>query len=400
MGEVGKIAHMSEEQRRGSLSQVHVKGFRSLRDTTLELSSEVTVLAGANGSGKSNVLRALELIGQLPAGNIQETLLRWGGFSQQLHVAPKEMDNANHIEIELWEKPRQVIRGVVQNGYAVRLDEAANDESLLKEKFYYWDKASHSEPFNPDWGRGRKESRLTSPDLPFDDVTHENRVRMYVRPLIEGLQAFHFDDTSLNAPPLTSTLVSDNVELADDASNIAAILLHLRETERDAYDSIVWAVRGVAPFFDDFVLRPVGDNVQLRWKQKGARQVLPGNALSSGTLRYLCLSVLLNQPQLPQTIVLDEPELGLHPLAISHFVELLRSSARGRRIVVATQSVTMLNQFSIDEVVIASRQAGATELHRPDASEYEDWLEDYTLGQLWETNVLDGGYPRFESGAP
>lgn len=378
------------------LSRVRIQGYRSLCDVTLDLSSDVTVLVGANGSGKSNVLRALELIGQIPNSSVQETLTRWGGFQQQLYRGPAEIDDADRIDIELWEEDRRDNYGnTVSNGYAVSIRPAAEDSAILHEKFYYWDK-EYDHPYEPGWGKGRAESRLAD-DKPLEN-DKENRIRGYVRPLIEGLQSFHFDDTSYNAPPLTTVNKADDLTLSHNASNLAAILYKFSESHRDVYVEIVWSIRNIAPFFDDFVLKPDSNgNILLRWRNKGSRSVLPGNALSSGTLRFICLSTLLQQPDLPQTIVLDEPELGLHPSAIVHFADLLREKARGRRIVVATQSVTMVNQFSVDELVIASRHEGQTVLERPKADELEAWLDDFTLGQLWEHNVLPGGYPRYES---
>lgn len=153
------------------------------------------------------------------------------------------------------------------------------------------------------------------------------------------------------------------------------------------------AIRAVAPFFDDFVLQPVHDTVQLRWREQGLDGVFPGSALSSGTLRFICLAVLLQQPDPPATIVLDEPELGLHPFAIHQLADLLRGAAVDRRIVAATQSVTLLGQFGVEEIAVVDRIAGATSVSRPDVAELAAWLDDYSLGDLWEMNVL-GGRPQ------
>jgi predicted ATPase len=152
-------------------------------------------------------------------------------------------------------------------------------------------------------------------------------------------------------------------------------------------------VRTVAPYFDDFVLEPEGGAIRLRWRERGLDSVFSANNLSDGTLRFICLAVLLLQDNAPGTVVLDEPELGLHPFAIHQLAALLRRAAGDRRVVAATQSVTLLEQFSVDEVAIVERTSEGTQIHRPESDALEEWLGDYSLGELWEKNLL-GGRPR------
>jgi predicted ATPase len=149
----------------------------------------------------------------------------------------------------------------------------------------------------------------------------------------------------------------------------------------------------VAPYFDDFVLEPEQATIRLRWRERGLDAAFSADSLSDGTLRFICLAVLLLQDSAPGTMVLDEPELGLHPFAIHQLSALLRRAAKDRRVVAATQSVTLLEQFSVDEVAIVERTTSGTRIQRPDPQALAQWLADYSLGELWEKNLL-GGQPR------
>lgn len=181
--------------------------------------------------------------------------------------------------------------------------------------------------------------------------------------------------------------------MRNDAGNLAAVLLDLRDSggkeKRVAYRRIVGAVRLVAPFFEDFVLVPNDEGyVLLRWRQVGSDAVFSANQFSDGTLRFICLATLLLQPVLPALVVLDEPELGLHPFAIAHLADLLRQASTVSQVLVATQSVTLVSQLDLEDLLVVDRQDGASVVHRPDAERLVQWLDEYSLGELWEKNLL------------
>ena len=166
------------------------------------------------------------------------------------------------------------------------------------------------------------------------------------------------------------------------------------------YQRIVSAVRHVTPFFDDFVLVPdPSERIRLRWKQRGLDRTFLAHEASDGTLRFICLATLLLGPDLPATVVLDEPELGLHPAAIGLLAEMTHIAGRnGHKVILATQSVPLLSHFALEEVVVLERVDGATQATRPDRAALEGFLEDYSTGSLWEMNLL-GGRPAREGRA-
>jgi predicted ATPase len=181
--------------------------------------------------------------------------------------------------------------------------------------------------------------------------------------------------------------------LRADGSNLAAILYWMKSKYADHYQNIVDGVRLVAPFFDDFILEPSHENgemIRLEWEERGSDNYFNAAALSDGTLRFMCLATLLLQPSLPSIVLLDEPELGLHPYAITILAELLRGASTKTQVIVSTQSVTLVNQFEPQDVIVVEREGGQSVFKHVEAEQMDKWLDDYGLGDLWEKNVLGG----------
>ncbi len=183
--------------------------------------------------------------------------------------------------------------------------------------------------------------------------------------------------------------------LRPDARNLGAFLYLLKEHYPLNYRRIVKIIRLAAPFFGDFLLRPQPDNkeqIDLEWTEKGEDIPFKAHLLSDGTLRFICLATVLMQPEelQPGTILIDEPELGLHPFAINLLASLLRSTSKKRQVILSTQSTDLLNEFSSEDVIVADRMEGHTYLHRLDSQALENWLTEYSLGELWQKNLLGG----------
>lgn len=362
------------------LRSLEVRGLTSIDHLVLELTSEVTLVVGANGSGKSNIVEAFEFLGRILDRQLHDHLLRGGGFGRYLHRAGPGSDGADHIELTAWGD----WSGNLSNGYRVSVAPASEDRAVLTESTFFHDR-KYSGPYVEALGSASESQLRASAQLSAKD--------RYVLDVMAGCRVFHFDDTSADAPPKKRADVADSLTLHPDARNLAAVLLAMREQSVPDYERVVRAVRTVAPFFEDFELRATDGSVLFRWRERGVDGAFSADALSDGTLRFICLATLLLQPNAPSTIVLDEPELGLHPFAIHQLAALLRRAAAGRRIVAATQSVTLLEQFSVNEVAVVERSPQGTVVTRPDPDALTDWLDDYSLGELWEKNVL-GGRPR------
>ena len=364
-----------------SLDRLIVRGYRSIRELDLTLPSDVTVLIGANGSGKSNIVSALEVVSRVWEGRHEVYVTQHGGMSSLRFVGP-DAPSATQIEIH----GRQV--DGVQHGYRLTLTPSVTDEDdlpIIRNERLYWDESKHRRPYDEAIPR----------DLQTVKDSTDWHLRQFVEnvlPVVAGCRVFHFDDVGQDAPSKGWSSPGDDIALRSNAENIAAYLRRVRDEHPMNYRRIVTAVSAAAPFFDDFVLEPGrSERLRLRWRQRGLDRVFTAHEMSDGTLRFVCLATLLLGPDRPSTIILDEPELGLHPAAIHILAEMIGIAAQdSRRVIVATQSVTLLSQFDVSEIAVVERHNGATVAVRPDQERLTEFLKEYSVGSLWEMNLLGG----------
>jgi predicted ATPase len=176
---------------------------------------------------------------------------------------------------------------------------------------------------------------------------------------------------------------------------LPAFLYYLRKKHQEAYRLIVRTVQRVAPFFEDFQLEPLQlkpDDIKLEWRHKRSDQYFDASSLSDGTLRFIALATLFLQPEKyrPSVILVDEPELGLHPYALEMLAALVRQASVTTQVIVSTQSSLLLDHFEPEDVLVANRVNDGTQLTRLESPQLAKWLEDYSLGQLWEKNEFGG----------
>ncbi|MFC9425324.1 AAA family ATPase [Streptomyces sp. NPDC056987] len=366
--------------------RITVSGYKSIEQVELAL-SPVTVLVGPNGAGKTNFIEAVELLGRIADGELgMEVGLRGGAVAMLHDVAKGSAGIGLRVEADDTD---------LVNAYEARLVPSHRGDLVFgREVVEFHDASRDEQPLTQEIGRGHGESKLAeaAEEGPFG----AGGVARHTLEILRGCRVYHFHDTTPGAPVKQPGYASDTEVLHPDARNLAAFLRRMGEEHPAAYKQIVRTVRSVAPFFREFVLtEDAAGRVLLRWKQSGSDTVFPADALSDGTLRFICLVVLLLQPRPPALLVLDEPELGLHPFAITVLAELFRSASTHSQILAATQSVTLLDQFGLDELVVAERVDGSTTLHRPDPEALAAWLDSYSLGDLWLKNLL-GGRPRPE----
>lgn len=359
------------------LRSIEIEGFTSIRSARVELGS-MNVLIGANGAGKSNFVQAFELLARISEGLLNLFVGRNGGVSALINNGL----NGQRISLKLEAPP---------NSYQANLVATSNEELIFDDEVLTYHGTGREQPWTRSIGQGHKESRLT-------DVINEpgiGPVASHIMELLQGCRVYHFHDTSSDAPVKRLTPAADNIALHTDAGNIAAVLLRLQTSDlradKAAYRRIVGVIRLVAPFFRDFVLEPDStDRILLRWRRRGSEAVLSGSQMSDGTLRFVCLATLLLQPKPPALVVLDEPELGLHPVAIRHIADLLRAASTKSQVLIATQSVTLMNQFSVEDVIVIGQREGNSVFARPNAAVLKNWLDEYSLGELWEKNIIGG----------
>ncbi len=357
------------------LNRIQVKGFKSIKELDLELKA-LNILIGANGSGKSNFISLFKLLNQIVGQNLQSFVGLSGGAETFLFFGSKVTDN---IEIKLnfgW------------NGYNCILKPTVDDKLIFDREECLFHNPNYPKPYSELIGTGSEETNLHKAAK-----NEPGKVADYVLRHMQSWLVYHFHDTSDSAQVKKTSDISDNRYFKPDASNLSAFLYFLQKKYPGHYKNIVDTIIMVAPFFKDFILRPTAlnpDKIKLEWKHKGSDAYFNAYSMSDGTLRFICLVTLLLQPQLPSVILLDEPELGLHPYAINVLADLLISAATKTQVIVSTQSVTLVNHFSHEDIVILDHKENASEFRRPSDKEIGSWMDDYGLGDLWEKNILGG----------
>ena len=265
---------------------------------------------------------------------------------------------------------------------------AADQLYPTSESVFFWsNKQTYKQPFeNVLLPRGG-EAGISDPN--------SEGIAKFVRRHLDRWRLYHFHDTSATSPMKKTSDVNDNRFLRPDGSNLVAFLFFLREKHGMSYNLIRGAVQRMAPFFDDFVLEPQKLNpnkIQLEWRHKGSEAYFDASSLSDGTLRFVALATLLLQPDIfrPSVILVDEPELGLHPYAITLLASMIKQASVKTQVLVSTQSPLLLDHFQPEDVLVAERIAGGTQLTRLESERLAKWLQNYSLGQLWEKNELGG----------
>lgn len=361
------------------LDRIQIAGFKSIRDQSLNLGS-LNVLIGANGAGKSNFIEVFRLLNEIINQNLQLFVGRSGGADRLLHFGSKTTEK---IILDLTFE---------NNAYNCQLVQTSGDALIFGAENISYKWPERDRPYSILLGAGHQETRLIEESQKLSNYS----IAGHVIAAFRDWKVYHFHDTSASARVKQTGDIEDNIALRPDAGNLAAFLYRLQETAPENFSNIVDTVRMVAPFFGSLDLQPSRlnpDKIKLEWKEKGSDAYFDGQSLSDGTLRFLCLATLLLQPQPPTTILIDEPELGLHPYAVTVLADLFRSAAERAQVIVSTQSVTLVNQLSPEDIVVVDREGQESVFRRPSSTDLESWLDGYSLGELWEKNVL-GGRPR------
>ena len=375
-----------------ALSALTIKGFRSIGSVEGLAIRPVNVLIGANGSGKSNFLGVFKLLQAIRAGRLQDYVARAGGADRILHFGAKVTERAV-IDVRFGDGYPQ---------YEIELDATDDDRMSPSEEVLH--SRENGTPFPmrtqlnlsmPGERTFEAEISKTRPRVPPDDPWAWEMAVVEIQDHLQRWCVYHFLDTGSTSPIKKHNDLHDNRFLRPDGANLAAFLYLLREKHASEYDLIRRTVRLVAPFFEDFRLEPLAlneDKIRLEWRHKRSDAYFDASSLSDGTLRFMALATLLLQPETlcPSVILVDEPELGLHPYAISLLASLVKQASDRSRVILATQSPILLDYFEPEDALVTDLVAGQTTFRRLNSDDLKVWLEDYSLGQLWEKNEIGG----------
>ena len=362
-----------------------VRGFKSIRKLENFELKPLNILIGANGAGKSNLLNLFKMISAISQRRLQH-FVKNQGSPDALLFGGRKLTSELEVALSFEKNPYK---------YEFSLEPTADSVVFSDEKFLSEFRGvesfggySESDFFNIDgyWSDTEQYRSLA----PFAEFAS------YVLSHMEHWRVFHFQDMSDTAHVRNQSDVRDNLRLRPDAGNLAPFLRHLREHYPNHYRRIRDVVRLSAPFFKDFVYRKnqnLGDRMDLEWEAWEYPDTAFGpRQFSDGTLRFICLATLLNQPETlrPNLILIDEPELGLHPFALTLLAEMIQQSTDLQQVIISTQSADLVSHFEPEDIVVVNRKNKESVFRRLDLEPLASWLEDYSLGELWKMNVLGG----------
>lgn len=371
-----KIVFLRHKFNATLMERIQINGYKSIKSLDLKL-EPINILIGANGSGKSNLLSFFEFLKNIYKENLREYVALRGGTEKFLHKGSKI---TTEISAKLY---------FPSNDYSFTLKKGADDAFIfIKEVLGY---AHHNMGFE-------KEVDIASYNIE-SNLRRETRKRAtYIQEYLEKLRKYHFHDTGTNSPfNKTSQINTGKYILSDKGDNIAAYLYHIEQTNSIAYRFIVKNIQSIAPFFLDFMLNPDEKGfISLLWENKNSDTIYSVNDLSDGTIRFMALCTLFLQPNLPKTIIIDEPELGLHPAAIAKLAGLIQSAAaKGCQVIIATQSTDLISHFEPKDIVTVDDKNGESIYTRLDGVTLSQWLEDYTIDDLWKRSIIPTGQPNY-----
>lgn len=350
------------------VNEIKIEGYKSFKELHLNL-GWINLFIGSNGSGKSNFLSMFELLNNAFEQRLAAYIGVRGGVDKLLYQGRKVTEQ---IKVRL-------VMG--HNSYQLNLQEADGKLIVADEELGYYQNRISIAKYS-------QEATLKS----YNGMKRGDYIKTY----LSQIRKFHFHDTGRRSPFASECHVqNDAYYLYAHGENIAAILYRIQREQGLIYRRIIRVIQSVAPYFSDFFFNvSQADTLRLQWRDKYGDIVYGPNDLSDGTIRFIALATLFLQPQLPSVIIIDEPELGLHPIAIQKLAGLIKSAKqRGAQIIIATQSSDLISQFEAEDVITVTQQDGMTMMERLNNKELETWLSDYTIGDLWKQGIVKGGQP-------
>lgn len=366
------------------LESLMLTGFKSIGTPGQEVRfGDVTVLLGANGAGKSNFISFFQLLNFLTTGALQKFIVPRGGADSLLHFGPKTTECCR------WKLRYSQSSSKRTSTYQGTLLPAAGGRmALADETVAFHDSAA---------GYSKPQTITLAPGLESGLLDHPNDTAKFVRWALSRCRVYQFHDTSLEAKIRLGGYKNDNKYLRSDGGNLAAFLSAIKNHPNHSrhYQRIVRHIQAIIPQFGDFILDAMAgnpNNIMLDWKAKGHDYRFGPHQLSDGTLRFMALVTLFLQPPetMPAMIIVDEPELGLHPAALSALAGMVRSAAKTCQVLLSTQSSQLVNEFDVEDIVVVDQDTGGSHFQRLERESLAEWLANYSLAELWDKNVLGG----------
>lgn len=365
-----------------ALYSIHIQNFKSIRDSGVVKIEPLNILIGPNGAGKSNFISFFKFLNMLFERQLQNHIARKGRADGFMYFGRQSGFIAGKIVFTNDDNR-------VSNRYRFKLEpDQSNSLFFTEESSDYNMQAQLSG--NVSWSL----KSINFGGTPESELPEQKSTRSaFLQDFFKSFKVFHFHDTSDSSKLKGFCNATDYEYLVEDGSNLPAFLYRMKETSPKQFKMLEFTVKSIAPFIESLYLQPdqVNPNqIELRWKEKEHDNLFNAYSLSDGTLRFICLCTLLLQPDPPNTIIIDEPELGLHPAAITKLSAMIRSASEFAQIIVSTQSINLLDQFEPEDIIVVEREDAQTVFRRLSKEELGEWLDSYTLSELWRKNILGG----------
>lgn len=354
------------------MDYIEINGYKSIRSARIDF-APINILIGANGSGKSNFISFFDFVNRIYNRKVNDYIALNGGDNKVLHKGKKVTDTIS-FRIEFNKR---------QNGYSAKLESGTDGFIFTDERLIY---------------KGDKGVDISHSNTEASIKITDNFRAKYVIKYLNGFRKYHFHDTSSNSPFTHFSHIDNDVYyLYEDGKNLAAFLYDIFNDNKIVYNRIIKNIQTIAPYFSDFYFNVNAENlIRLQWTDKYSDVIYGANDFSDGTLRFIALSVLFLQPNLPDTIIIDEPELGLHPAAIAKFASMVQSvAAKDCQVIIATQSTDLISHFLPKDIITVDQIDGESRFNRLNDEPLQKWLDDYTIDDLWKRNIITGGQPNF-----
>lgn len=360
------------------IEQITIKNYKSIRGIERLPLRRINVLIGENGAGKSNFISFFEMLNAIYERRFGQYVLQRGGIGRffNFHAQTDEsifcmvdFDNLNAVSLNII--PSQTGKGIISNFS------------------HFFNGCGDKGKNYRDWHDVTLDSNVEESDIQSDNTKRMSNVKKQ----LAGFKVYHFHDTSLKSPMRGPSVIGDYEMLRSDASNLAAWLYRMKHTDKSNFQLIEETVKSVAPYFRKFHLEPDAINphqIKLEWEEENSDRYLDGYSFSDGTIRFVALAALLLSEQRPDVILIDEPELGLHPAAMTKLAAMIRRASQKSQIIVSTQSAAFVDEFDAEDIIVAERSEEDSVFYRLDTEKLKSWCNHYSLGELWRKNVLGG----------
>ena len=364
------------------LKSLAVSNFRSLADARLPL-HDLNVIVGPNGSGKTALLEVLHMVHCASQRELSKFLDERGGFQAVLHRTNGRVHDAlMQIRIEFDAQSEQK-----------SLDPDTFVMTLADQTVGYVVREALLEKLTP---KGNREGALrlhggpdTATELAYFAVGGD--ASPPIMKFLAGIRLYGALDVGPRSIVRLPQTLTPAQAPGPNGEHLYSALYNLRISAPEIFERLTVLLQQSFPGFKRLELPVVGaGQVTLAWYERDSNTPFYANQLSEGTLRYLWLVTILLTPQRPPLLLLDEPELSLHPALLRLLAALLQDAALTTQIVVATQSSDLIGWLMPEEVLIADKEDGKTLFTWAADLDLKAWLDEYTLRDLWLMGNLGG----------